>query len=100
MVSLAQVVGTGVNDDGSADDRVGTDKRELRIADLDLGDTRGVGLEVAQVTDVPNFSGSVTVGGTGRVEVRTGGGAAVGVVTELVDVEASLGVGVHVLDFT
>lgn len=100
MVGLAQVVDTGVNDDGSADDRVRPDKRKLRIADLDFGDTRGVGLEVAQVADVPDFSSSVTVGGTGRVEVRTGGGAAVGVVTELVHVEASLSVGIHVLDFT
>ena len=47
VVGLAQVVLTGVNDNGSADDRVGTDKRELRVADLDLGDTGSVGLDVA-----------------------------------------------------
>lgn len=100
MVSLAQVVGTGVNDDGSADDRVRPNERELRVGDLNLGDTRTVGLEVTQVTNVPDLGSSVTVGGTGGVEVGTGGGTAVRVVTELVDMETSLGVGVHVLDFT
>jgi hypothetical protein len=100
VVSLAQVIGTSVNDDGSTDDGVRADERKVRVADLNLGNTGGVGLEITQVTDVPDFSSSVTVGGTGRVEVRTSGGATVGVVTELVDVETSLGVGVHVLDFT
>lgn len=100
VVSLAQVIDTSVDDDGSADDGMRADEGEYRVTDLNLGDTRGIGLEVTQVTDVPNFGGSVTVGGTGRVEVGTSGGATVGVVAELVDVEASLGVGVHVLDFT
>jgi hypothetical protein len=100
VISLAQVIGTSVNDDGSTDDRVRADERKVRVADLNLGNTGGVGLEVTQVTDVPDFSSSVTVSGTGRVEVRTSGSATVGVVTELVDVETSLGVGVHVLDFT
>jgi hypothetical protein len=100
VISLAQVIGTSVNDDGSTDDRVRADERKVRVADLNLGNTGGVGLEVTQVTDVPDFSSSVAVSGTGRVEVRTSGSATVGVVTELVDVEASLSVGVHVLDFT
>lgn len=100
VVGLAQVVGTGVNDNGSTNDRVRADEREVRVGNLNLGNTRTIGLEVTQVTNVPDFGSSVTVGGTGGVEVGTGGSAAVRVVTELVDVEASLGVGVHVLDFT
>ena len=49
---------------------------------------------------MPDLGSSVTVVGTGRVEVRTGRGAAVRVVAKLVNVEASLSIGVHVLDFT
>jgi hypothetical protein len=49
----------------------------------DLGDTGTVGLDVTQVTDVAGLSGPVTVLGTERVEVRSSGGASVGVVTEL-----------------
>jgi hypothetical protein len=100
VVSLAQVIGTSVNDNGSTDDGVRADEREVRVGDLNLGDTRAVGLEVAQVTNVPNLGSSVTVSGTGRVEVGTSGSAPVRVVAELVNVETSLGVGVHVLDLT
>lgn len=100
MVGLAQVIGTGVNDNGSTDDRVRANKRQVRVGDLDLGDARAVGLEVTQVTNVPDLGGSVTVVDTGGVEVGTGGGATVRVVTELVNVEPSLGVGIHVLDLT
>lgn len=100
MTALAVIVGTGVNNDSSADNGVRADERELRVGDADLSDTRAIGLEVAQVTYVPLVSVRGTVVLAGRVEVRTGRSATVGVVTELVDVEASLSVGVHVLDLT
>ena len=101
-----------------------------RTLELDLGDTGTVSLDVAEITDVPLVRGPVSVSGPVGVEVGSGRDAPVGVVTELadeedqglrppgsasmgrvetipselgtnvLDVESSLGVGVHVLDLT
>lgn len=91
-------------------------------SDVDLCNTGSVGLKVAQVTNVPYVSIGGTVGLAKGVEVRSSRSASVGVVTELavrmiqgwsvrliqtdehscnvLDVESSLGVGVHVLEFS
>jgi hypothetical protein len=77
---------------------VGTDQLNEVVLDASLGNTVAVGLDVSQVTDVADLVGRSTVGLSEGVEVRTGGGAAVGVVAELVDVHSALSVGVGVLD--
>ena len=77
---------------------MGADQLDLGVGDPALGDTSGVGPDVAEVTNVSDGIGGATVGLAEGVEVRAGRGAAVGVVTELVDVHSALGVGIDVLD--
>jgi hypothetical protein len=77
---------------------VGADQLDEAVLNASLGNTVAVGLDVSQVTDVAVLVGGSTVGLSEGVEVRAGGGTAVGVVTELVDVHSTLGVGIGVLD--
>jgi hypothetical protein len=98
VATLAKVVGTGVNDQGPAQNALSTNQlNKLVLLGAD-GITLGIGLEVTKVTDVALGVLGSTVGLAKGVEVRTSGGASVGVVTELVDVEATLGIGVVALD--
>jgi hypothetical protein len=132
-----------VNDNGPSDDRVLAEKRDVLVGDIEVGDTVAIGLNVAEITYV-TLSGiwSTVLGASGlqalctrrsqfmrpgakwgsrmtHVEVRTGGSAAVGSITELtgnrslahwlhsvskakngaLDMEASLSVGVVSSDF-
>merc|ERR1712093_97128 len=98
--TLAKVVGAGVDDDGSAKDRVLAKERDELVGDVELDDTLGIRLDVTKVTNVALLVGDVAVLLAGGVEVRAGRGAAVAEVTEGVDVEASLGVGVVAGDLT
>ena len=116
VLALAEVVGAGVHDDGAAEDALRADQLDELVRDAALGIALAVGLEVAQVADVALAVGGGAVGlvvgvdyeGRGgrvselektlvrrkQLTVRAGAGAAVGVVTESVDVHATLGVGV------
>lgn len=104
-IALAEVVGSGVDDDRSTDDRVRSDQGQVGVCsgeasqsalrqtigllrggltlELDLGDTGTISLNVAQVTNVPLLVGPVSVSDPVGVEVRSGRDASVGVVTEL-----------------
>jgi hypothetical protein len=104
-IALAEVVGSGVDDDRSTDDRVRSDQGQVGVCpgeasqsalrqtigrlqggltlELDLGDTGTISLDVAQVTDVPLLVGPVSVSDPVGVEVRSSRDASVGVVTEL-----------------
>lgn len=105
-----------------ANDALGTDELNQLILNGTLGVTLAISLEVAKVTDVADLSGTITVRGPVRVDyegrmssqhstptkihsskhrqgaerltVRASGCAAVGVVTEGVDMHATLGVGI------
>lgn len=77
-----------------AQDALRTNDLDQLVLDGPDGVTLGVGLDVAQVTNVTDLVGGSAVSLAEGVVVRTGGGAAVGVVTELVDVHTTLGVGV------
>lgn len=77
-----------------AQDALRTNDLDQLVLDGTDGVTLGIGLDVAQVTNVTDLIGGSTVSLAEGVVVRTGGGAAVGVVTELVDVHTTLGVGV------
>lgn len=52
VVTLAEVVGAAVNNDGAADDALGADQLDVLIGDGALGVTLAIGLDVAKVTDV------------------------------------------------
>ena len=71
-----------------------TDQLDQLVGDLALGVALTIGLEVAQVPNVAVVVRWCTVLLAEGVEVRTGGCAAVGVVAELVNVHAALGVGI------
>jgi hypothetical protein len=87
-----------VNDESTAENTLGTDQLDQAVGLGASSIALGISLEVAKVTDVTDGVGGSTVGLAVGVEVGAGGGAAVGVVTELVDVEATLGVGVVASD--
>ena len=66
----------------------------LAIFDGTFSVALSISLDIAQVTDMTvGVSGAAMLLAEG-VEVRAGGGAAVGIVAELVDMHAALGVGV------
>lgn len=96
-----------------ANDAVGADQLDQRVGGRALGVALGIGLDVAEIANVAGLVGGSTVGLLVRVDwrqrvstcearvlqmqkltVRAGRGAAVGVVTKGVDVEAPLGAGV------
>ena len=77
---------------------MGTNQLDDVVLDPSLSNAVGIGLDVTQVTDMAVLVGGGTVGLSEGVEVGTGGGAAVGVVAELVDMHTTLGVGIDVLD--
>lgn len=52
VVALAEVVGAAVDNDGAADDGLGADQLDVGVSDGALGVAVGVGLDVAEVTDV------------------------------------------------
>ena len=75
---------------GAANDAAVALEGDERVADVDGGLSVGIGLDVAEIAGVATslgISGSAMFATVG-VEVGTGGGAAIGVVAELVDVEA------------
>jgi|SRR5687767_2904628 hypothetical protein len=97
-----------------ANDAVGTNELDEVVGHGALGVALTISLDVAEITDMASLIGGSTVGLAVRVDymhlsaliiaamsplgskltVRASGGAAVGVVTEGVDVEAALRVGV------
>lgn len=114
MATLAEVISASVDNDGAAEDALGADQLDELVGDGALGVALSIGLEVAQVTNVALVILGGTVGLAVRVDcqcmsthlfpvslhqvriltVRAGGSAAVGVVTEGVNVHTTLGVGV------
>lgn len=94
VAATAEVVSTGVNNKGTAKDALGTDQFDELVLLGANGVALGIGLEVTKVTDVTDLILGGTVGFAEGVEVGPSRGAAVGVVTELVDVEATLSVGI------
>lgn len=92
VATLTQVIGAVMDNNRSADNGVLTEQLDERVLLGSLGNTRGVSGDVTQVTDVSGVVFWSTVVLAKWVEVGTGRGATVGVVTEGVDVETSQGV--------
>lgn len=131
--AFTEIIGSRVDDDGAlyycqsldllkilekgqtySENAVLADQLDKAVADAAFGIALGIGLEVAQVTDMAFRIGRATVGlAVGVVwshisvfvsalfprlaslrTVRAGAGASVGVVSELMDVDATLGIGV------
>ena len=90
MSALAEVILTGVHNNGTSKDGVGPNKRNDRVGDLDLGLSVGTGFDVAKITNVTVIVGGGTVLLGEGVIVSTSGDTSVGEVTKLVDVESVL----------
>jgi len=88
--SFAEIVSVGVDNDRSADDTFVSAKSDSFILQLDFGHSGTIRFDVAQIARVPMIiairrrSVFAVVG----VEMGAGGGASVGVVAKLVDVES------------
>jgi len=87
-----------VDNDGTANDALGTNKLDQLVGLGALAIALSISLEVSEITDMASLIIGSTVGLSVWVEVGSGGCAAVGVVTELMDVEAALGIGVVTRD--
>jgi hypothetical protein len=98
VTTLTQIISTSVDNNGSTQDRSWTNQLDQVIRDGTLSDTFSIGLDVTQVTDVSDLVGWGTVGLAEWVEVWTSRGTAVGVVTKLVNVEATLSIDIVTSD--
>lgn len=87
-----------MNNNRSADNSVSTEQLHQKVLLGTLGNTRSIGGDVTQVTNVSVVVLWSTVGLGEWVEVRTSRGTTVGVVTELVNVHTSEGIGVVARD--
>lgn len=112
VVTLAEVVSAGVNNNGAlhncqlqlssiniivdtyADNALGANELDKLIGQSALGVALAIGFKVAQVANMASLIGGSTVGLAMGVKVRTSRGATIGVVTKGVNVEATLGVGI------
>ena len=81
VTTLTEVIGLGVADAGATNDRVLTVDHDHMVLHVELGDTVGTSLNIAQVTNVSNFSVGATMNNTVRVEVGTSSLAAFNEVT-------------------
>jgi len=98
VTTLAQIILTTVDNNGSAENRVLAKERNESVGLGTLGNTLSVGLDVTEVTNVADLILRSTVGLAKGVEVGASRSATVGVVTELVDVETTESVGIVALD--
>lgn len=100
IAALAEVVSTGVDDEASTNDGVRAVEGDDLVGKVELSGTAAVRLDITEVTNVPLGVGGSTVVLFKGVVMGASRGTAVGVVSKLVDVHASLGVSVHVLNLT
>jgi len=98
VATLAEVIGSCMDHDCSAENAVLADQLDVAVADAALGIALVVGLEVTEVANMALIIAWGAVSLAVGVVMRTSAGAAVGVVTELVDMHATLGTGIVVLD--
>ncbi|KAH3665960.1 hypothetical protein OGAPHI_004149 [Ogataea philodendri] len=89
VATLTQVIGTGVNNNGSSQNGVLTQELDERVLLSTLSQSVGVGGDVAEVTNVSLRVLWSTVVLAEWVEVRTSRSTSIGVVTKLVNVESS-----------
>ena len=90
VAAAAQIVGVGVDDQRAAENAVLSLQGDERVLEVDVADAVVAHLDVAQVAGVAAALGvlGAAVLAFVQVEVGPGGGAAVGEVTKLMDVEA------------
>jgi len=93
-----KVISSSVDNDGSSNDALRADEFDELVGDTALGIALAISLDVAKIAYMADLICWCTVGLAEWVEVGAGRSAAVGVVTELVDVHASLSIGIVASD--
>lgn len=88
MSTIAKIILVSVNDDSAAQDAQLAGQRDLLVADVNLRGSRVVSNNIAQVSGVPDLVRWPSVLLAEWVEVWSSRHASVGIVAELVDVEA------------
>lgn len=87
MATNAKVIDIGVHDKRTSDNVVGAIQRNDFIANVDFGHTAGIGLNVAQVSNVTNGCVGSAMHFFLRIEMWSGRCASVGVVAEFMHME-------------
>lgn len=90
MAALAQVIFIGVHDNSPTQNWVGPSKGNLAVGDVNFSDAFRIGDNISQVASVSVVICRPTMGLALGIEVWSGRGAAVGVVTELMNVKSVL----------
>lgn len=98
VASLSEIISSGVDNNCTADDALRADQLDQLVRGRALAIALSIGLEVAKVANMADLISWSTVCLAMGVEVGAGGGAPVGVVTELMDVHATLSIGVVASD--
>jgi len=94
VASFAIIVSASVEDNSTSNNTVGSIERDQAVLEVEENEALPVGLHVAEVTNVPLLVSGCTMVLAVGVEVGSSSGAASAQVTRLVNVEASLSVGV------
>lgn len=98
MATLSKIILTTVDNNSSAENGVLTKKGDELVSLGALGNTISIGLDVTHVTNMAGLVLGGAVSKTEGVEMGASRGATVGVVTELVNMEASEGIGIVTSD--
>jgi len=98
VASPAEIISSGVDDNSTTDNALWTNQFDELVSDRALAIALAICLEVAQIAYMTGLIRWSTVCLAKRVEVGAGGCAPVCVVTELVDVHATLSIGVIASD--
>jgi len=88
--AASQIVRVSMNHKRSANNGVCSIKTDQSVLNVDIGGATCVGHHISQIANMPFFIRRASMGLSEWVEVSTGGGAAVGVVSKLVHVKSML----------
>jgi len=98
IAALAEVVSSGMDNNSSTDNALGTDNLDQWIGHGTLRVALAISLDVTKVADMAVLVRRRAVALAMRVEVRSSRGATVGIVAKGVNMHATLRIGVMALD--
>lgn len=88
VTTVSKVIWVGMNDDSAAQNAQFAGQRNLLVADVDFSDAGIVGNNISQISSVSDFMRWSAMLLTERIEMGSSAHAAIGVITELVNMEA------------
>lgn len=88
MTTVSKVIWVGMNDDSAAQNAQFAGQRNLLVADVDFSDAGIVGNDISQISSVSDFMRWSAMLLAERIEMWSSAHAAIGVIAELVNMEA------------